>query len=181
MKRKPWIAFFSQTGSELYQVCESLNIWPDAVVTNAAVVDNSKWQNTSVIHINKSQKITSDTYFDIFKQYISTGEEAYITLHGWLKIIPKDVCERYTIFNGHPGDIIKYPELKGKDPQQKSFDLKLKTSGCIIHRVIAEVDSGPVISRVECDISDCKTVEEIIDRLKKISVNMWKEFIKSII
>ena len=29
-----WTAFFSQTGSEIVNICESLNVWPDLIVTN---------------------------------------------------------------------------------------------------------------------------------------------------
>jgi folate-dependent phosphoribosylglycinamide formyltransferase PurN len=47
--------------------------------------------------------------------------DAIVTLHGWLRVIPAYVCERSRIYNGHPGLITKYPELKGKDPQVRAF------------------------------------------------------------
>ena len=42
-----------------------------------------------------------------------------ITLHGYLRIIPENICKQCKhIYNGHPGLINMYPELKGKDPQE---------------------------------------------------------------
>ena len=29
-----WVAFFSQTGSEIVNICEEINRWPDLIVTN---------------------------------------------------------------------------------------------------------------------------------------------------
>ena len=29
-----WIAFFSQTGSEIVNICEEIDRWPDLIVTN---------------------------------------------------------------------------------------------------------------------------------------------------
>ena len=31
---RPWIAFFSQTGSEIVDIAKSLKKWPDVIVTN---------------------------------------------------------------------------------------------------------------------------------------------------
>ncbi len=31
---KPWIAFFSQTGTEIVDTAKSLNRWPDLIITN---------------------------------------------------------------------------------------------------------------------------------------------------
>ena len=32
--KRPWIAFFSQTGSEIVDISKSLKRWPDVIVTN---------------------------------------------------------------------------------------------------------------------------------------------------
>lgn len=178
--KRCWIAMFSQTGSELHAVCTQLGIWPDVVITNAKEIDASKWKNTNLVWLSFKDKITSKTYKSLFKMF-SPCDEPVVTLHGWLKIVPDDVCVQYQIFNGHPGDIVKFPQLKGKDPQQKAVDLKLPWSGCVIHRVIAEVDAGPIVIHDEVAIAHCKDVNQVIDALKKCSIDQWKRFIKTVI
>ena len=81
------------------------------------------------------------------------------------------------MYNGHPGLITKYPELKGKDPQQKAWDLDLPTSGCVIHKVIAGVDEGPVMRDVEVSIRNL-TMDQTFQALHKASVKLWVNFLR---
>lgn len=101
-----------------------------------------------------------------------------ITLHGWLRIIPEEIIKEYpTMFNGHPGLITKYPELKGKDPQMKAWNLNLNTSGCVIHQVTAGVDEGPIMRQVEIPIRNL-TLDELFSELHSKSVELWCKFLK---
>jgi folate-dependent phosphoribosylglycinamide formyltransferase PurN len=169
---KTWIALFSQTGSELKAICKALNIQPKLVYTNNPKYDDVK--SFKNIAIGGKKDVSSNTYEAIVKL---SGEEdinnVIITLHGWLKIVPNNICEKYVIYNGHPGDIAKYPQLKGKDPQQKAFDLRLKSSGTVIHRVTSIVDGGEIIASNKTDLTSCDTVQHVIDRLKVSSVELW--------
>lgn len=175
-----WFAMFSQTGSELQQICKQLNRWPDVVFTNAKDVDLSLWKQTDLVRLGHEDKINSKVYSTLFEMFAG-GSNVLVTLHGWLKIVPADICEQYQIFNGHPGDIKKFPQLKGKDPQKKAFDLKLPWSGCVIHRVTAEVDGGPIVMHDEVPIFQCKTVDEVINVLKKTSIDQWKKLLKTLL
>lgn len=175
-----WIALFSQTGSELQEVCKQVGRWPDAIIANPAnPFDLSLWKDVPAITIlSHKDKITADVYRKLFRMEASVDDELYVTLHGWLKIVPSAICEEFLIFNGHPGDIIKFPQLKGKDPQQKAFDLGLVSSGCVIHRVRAEVDGGEILDAVQgVVLKDCKTVDEVTAKLKKKSIALWKKFL----
>ena len=62
--------------------------------------------------------------------------------------MPPGVCDAFEIYNGHPGLITKYPELKGKDPQERSFK-QYETAGAVLHKVTAGVDEGDVIDYEE--------------------------------
>jgi len=101
--------------------------------------------------------------------------DSVVTLNGFLRIMPMLSVEMY---NGHPGDIVLYPELKGKDPQKKALDLKLPSTGCVIHKVTEVVDSGEVLSYNTYYMQGDETVDILVDRLRDISVNMWTEFLK---
>lgn len=181
MHKTKWIAMFSQTGSELQEICKRMNQWPDVVITNSSNIDFDAWKETKIIHISPGN-LKSSFYRSMFDMHHDKQEEdVIVTLHGWLKIVPDDICEQYKIFNGHPGDIVKYPQLKGKDPQKKAFELKLPFSGCILHRCTKELDGGPIIAREEVCIMQCKTVDEVINKLKKVSISMWINLIKTLI
>lgn len=180
MKNKNWIALFSQTGSELLAICNELGRWPDVIITNTKLdVDLSAFKSKNIVKVSGIKY--DDSFYDAFIDAFGIDpNNCIITCHGWLRIIPPATCSKYVIYNGHPGDVVRYPELKGKDPQQKAFDLKLTHSGSIIHRVTAQVDDGPIVSRVTVRIIGLKTVDAVVDAIKKQAIKQWISFLKTL-
>lgn len=174
-----WIAFFSQTGNEIAEVSNQLGRWPDTIITNERPARFRKI-NQEVLSkniITLPNKPTVEDYRKVLAEAI--GDDEYvITLHGWLRVIPTVVIKEYLyIYNGHPGLITKYPELKGKDPQKKAWNLDLNTSGCVIHQVTAGVDDGPIVRFEEVGIRNL-TMEQMFQKLHNLSVDMWVNFLK---
>ena len=98
-----------------------------------------------------------------------------VTLHGWLRIIPKTICSRYEIYNGHPGLATKYPELKGYNPQKRAVGYP--EIGAIIHECIPELDAGRVIFQKSISNSGFSE-EEVYNELYKLSGDLWVQFLK---
>ena len=90
--------------------------------------------------------------------------------------MPGDICDEFDIYNGHPGLITKYPELKGKDPQEKAYRLGLHESGCVIHKAVAEVDSGEILREKVVSIEKLAP-HDIMKILHKESINLWVDFL----
>ena len=103
-----------------------------------------------------------------------------VTLHGYLRILPASFCDKTRIFNGHPGLITKYPELKGFNPQEKTWNNKEKYDqvGCVIHRVIPELDSGEVVASADTQ-NVFESQEQLTGCLHSMSVNLWCEFLRN--
>jgi folate-dependent phosphoribosylglycinamide formyltransferase PurN len=113
-----------------------------------------------------------------FLKYENTADTIY-TMHGYLRIIDKDVLDTREMYNGHPGLITKYPELKGKDPQEtvaKNLSLYDKI-GSVIHKVTPEVDSGEILYEFAV-FNGCNSREEVYDTLKLTSLHSWLAFFK---
>lgn len=172
--KRPHIAFFSQTGSEIVEVSKLLGRWPDMIVTNERPEHLRKihpaLENKHLVFVEN--KPTEEELSMILSQYVNP----LITLHGWLRIMPPNLCNTYEIYNGHPGLITEYPELKGKDPQEKAFKLGLDFSGCVIHKVTEGVDEGEVLLERKVSIKELK-LEKIFRILHRISVSLWAEFL----
>lgn len=171
---KPWIALFSQTGSEIANIADRLGRWPDIIVVNERNIDrtiDSRLQGKKVVFVPNRPSVME--LVNIF-QWV---ESPLITLHGWLRIIPPEICEAYKIYNGHPGLITKWPGLKGKDPQQRAIDAGHGEVGCVIHEVTSGVDEGKIISEdyfstLGLDNSD------IFRILSETSLKLWLKFLK---
>ena len=163
-----WITFFSQTGGEIQTLSKMLGRYPDLIVTNRNDLTDVKVKHRTMLKLPNKPSVQE--YLDILKYYDS--ENTIITLHGYLRILPAQVCNKYEIYNLHQGLITKYPELKGKDPQEKAYKLKLPTSGAVLHRVTAELDSGPIIDSFEINIQK-KSVNEIYNNIYNRSADLW--------
>jgi methionyl-tRNA formyltransferase len=165
-----WIALFSQTGSEIARLATSLGRWPDGILTNN--FDQSQW--SSDLDINR---VTSMNPTALHNGLRFTKERQFITLHGYMRIIPADVCEMHDIYNGHPGLITLYPELKGKDPQEMAWEGKYGTIGSVVHHCTAELDGGEIVNSVSY-VNRCDTKEELYNKLKEASFIAWDFFLR---
>lgn len=174
-----WVAFFSQTGNEIAEVSKQLGRWPDLIITNERP-SGLRTINREVLSHNiimLPNKPAVEDYRAVLSEAIY-GREYVISLHGWLRIMPSEIIKEYPVmYNGHPGLISKYPELKGKDPQKKAWDLDLKTSGCVIHRVTDEVDGGSIMRSDEISIRNI-SIDMLFTKLHDLSIKQWVNFLK---
>ena len=180
-----WKALFSQSGSEIYELSTRVGRFPDAIITNKKPEDMDK------INPKLLEKAFDRFIFIPAKPTVEEYKEAIrktdiITLHGFLRILPPEICSRYRIFNGHPGLITHFPELKGKDPQKKVWwkhaDTPYKLHGHVIHKVVPEVDAGEIVSTKEFYsqniYTDFNSLDEYIARLHSLAIENWVEFVK---
>ena len=182
METKPWIAFFSQTGGEIADLAESLGRWPDRVVTNKRpdhlrTIDSRIDQSKIMWTQNTPEEYE---YLWLLEQY----ENPIVTLHGWLRVLPESICNKCTVYNGHPGLITEFPELKGKDPQVRAFkgiqEGKYQIAGAVIHKVTAGVDEGKVIMQERFNTFGVE-LDELFSILKDRSMYMWIQFLKKVL
>jgi|10_taG_2_1085330.scaffolds.fasta_scaffold01890_7 folate-dependent phosphoribosylglycinamide formyltransferase PurN len=169
-----WYTLFSQTGSEINEISKKIGRFPDMVLCNK----QDDFESITGNLIGRAPITFTDNKPTV-KQYLNyIPEDVLVTMHGWMRIVPGEVCEKREIYNGHPGLITKYPELKGKDPQQKAFDLGHKDLGCVLHRATAELDGGPIIAESETiTLNEESTMDDVFEGLHKASVNMWVKFL----
>lgn len=174
MAQRPWIAFFSQTGSEIVNLQDALGRVPDLIVTNKRP-DHLRTINEGIeVCLELPNKPTLEDYENILSEY----ENPLITLHGWLRIVPEEIADKYEIYNGHPGLITLYPSLKGKDPQFKAWEGNYKTIGSVIHRVTAGVDEGPVVLERAFNLERLLSLDDTFRILHNISTDLWIKFLR---
>ena len=182
---KPWIAFFSQTGSEIANIAESIGRWPDIIITNdrpahLRTIDERVVEKGFVTVPNKPTVEELRLYLNQL-----VPKETIVTLHGWLRIMPKELCEEFNIYNGHPGLITWYPELKGKDPQVRAYEGiqegKYESAGAVLHKVIPEVDEGKIIMQEYFGVDTKLSLDDLFRILRDRSLYMWCNFLKKVL
>jgi phosphoribosylglycinamide formyltransferase-1 len=104
-----------------------------------------------------------DAILELLKKY----NPDLIVLAGYMRIIRSKNFLNYfknKIINIHPSLLPKY---KGKDAQRQAFEAGEKISGLTIHVVNQNLDGGPIIYQQKVDISDCKSADEVANKILK--------------
>jgi len=171
-----WITFFSQTGAEIADLSESIGRWPDLIVTNERP-DHLRTIDPRIVEYGYTEVPNKPTANDLDA---ILQDNAIVTLHGWLRIMPPVICDKYLIYNGHPGLITKYPELKGKDPQVKAHKLGHEVAGAVIHKVTAGVDEGKIIMEEYFNATQLD-LDDLFRILRDRSLYMWINFLKKVL
>jgi len=187
-KPRRWVAFFSQTGSEIVNVSKAIDRWPDLVVTNKQDDDTTHVELVQRVRQGDTKLVTLPAWpkeIDYLKAADKLGfsilreewmNEVLITLHGYLRILPPDFTKSSTIYNGHPGAIHIHPELKGINPQKKAWKENHIRVGCVIHKVTPELDDGPIVEK--CLINNnFETFIDFLDALHVASSELWINFL----
>jgi formyltetrahydrofolate hydrolase len=171
-----WITFFSQTGAEIADLSESIGRWPDLIITNERP-DHLRTIDPRIVEYGYIEVPNKPTVSDLDAVL---QDNAIITLHGWLRIMPEVICNKYLIYNGHPGLITKYPELKGKDPQVKAHKLGHEVAGAVIHKVTAGVDEGRIIMEEYFNATQLD-LDDLFRILRDRSLYMWSNLLKQVL
>ena len=179
---RPWVTFFSQTGTEIHDLSNALGVYPDLIVTNKLDFKgvNKELLSTTQFREHKLNKtiLTVLPNKPAVEDYVKILKAFYnpiITLHGYLRIIPKEICEKYEIYNLHPGLIDKYPSLKGFNPQERAFAEGYKLAGCVIHKVTPGVDEGEILMSQGVGIEGM-TLDGVYGALRDTALDLWKSF-----
>ena len=106
-----------------------------------------------------------------------------IVLAGYLKIIGKNLINKYTIINTHPSLLPKFggKGMYGMNVHKAVIEAKEKVSGPTVHFVNDKYDEGNIISQTEVKLDENETPESLAKKVQdaeKIQLtNVLKEFI----
>lgn len=167
-----WVALFSQSGSEIYNIATRLGRAPDTIITNN--VDMVTWHPGLT---RLASVIVYGSHKKLMDMFAFIDDKTLVTLHGYLRILPEDIVNKYEVINGHPAPIHLYPELKGKDKQEDLYKYKERYEriGCVIHRAAAEVDTGEILVAID-EPNTLNSIEESYLKLKELSLKSWEIF-----
>ena len=170
-----WIALFSQTGTEIVNIAEELGYYPDEIHTSNSF-ENINDKLKPLVNIGSHEDILGR-----LNDLSNVDEDVMVTLHGYLRILPKDTCLLpITIFNGHPAPIHLYPNLKGFNKQEDQFNHKEDYAriGVVIYEVTPELDGGQIVLALD-EPNNLTSVDDAYDTLRELSLRSWLMFLKT--
>lgn len=107
---------------------------------------------------------------DLFDQYLSDALEDHgvgtIALAGYMRLLSPSFIRRWRgrIINIHPSLLPKY---RGLDTHARAIDAGDAVSGCTVHVVEEEVDSGEILGSAEVEIRPGDTPERLAERIRR--------------
>tara|TARA_B100001765_G_scaffold171350_1_gene114154 strand:- start:175 stop:738 length:564 start_codon:yes stop_codon:yes gene_type:complete len=101
----------------------------------------------------------------------------FLCLAGFMKILSKNFIENfgYKIINIHPSLLPKY---KGLNTHKRALINKEKYTGCTVHYVNSELDSGSIIMQKKILIKKKETENTLKKRLLQIEHKLYPEAIR---
>ena len=184
---KKILLFASGTGSNVENIIQHFKNHHDIIVVgiytnnpNAKVLDKAKNHNVPTLIFNREQ-LTDGFVFD----KIAELKPDLIVLAGFLWKMPEEIVSAYPnkIINIHPALLPKYggKGMYGIKVHQTILENKEKETGITIHYVNEDYDEGEFIFQEKVAIEDCKTPEEVADKIHELEHKYFPIIIEKIL
>jgi len=109
----------------------------------------------------KSRQALDLAIIDILKQY----QVDLVIMAGWMRIVTQVLIDAFPerILNIHPSLL---PSFKGIHAIEQAFDYGVKITGCTVHLLSLEVDSGKILKQAAVPILDNDKQEDLQKRIQ---------------
>lgn len=135
------------------------------VLTNksdAGVIERARRYSISVEIIPSKGYTDRDMYDSIVIESLQKYEVDTIALAGWMRILSDTFLRAYgdRVINLHPAIL---PGFTGGKGLQDAYEYGVKLTGCTVHIVSSQLDSGPII--IQAAVPSSGTFDEIATRV----------------
>ena len=113
----------------------------------------------------------------VLERYDVTPENGLVCLAGFMRIISPEFIRKYKnrIMNIHPALLPLYPGLHA---QRQALEGGAKHSGCTVHFVDEEVDTGPIILQYVVKVKEEDTEESLSKRILAQEHKIYPEAVR---
>lgn len=184
--------FASGRGSNLQAIIESVErgnldcqiVFVLSNNSDSGALEIARSKNIPAIHLSE-KKFHKSNFEDSLMDLLDRYRPDLIVLAGYMKLVPLSVIRKYEnrIINIHPALLPKFggKGMYGMNVHNAVFYSGEKVSGVTVHLVNENYDEGKVIYQETIDISDCRTPEQIADKVLKLEHKVYPEVIQKII
>ena len=112
--------------------------------------------------------ISREKYGNLLTQRFKNNDVDVILLIGFMRILSKSFCDDWNnkILNVHPSLLPKYAGGINNNVHKEVLKNNDNETGCTIHYVTSDVDSGPVLVQKKCKVQPNDTVESLKHRVQ---------------
>ena len=114
--------------------------------------------------------VTREEYGNLLNKIFIDNNVDIVLLIGFMRILSKSFCKKWDnkILNVHPSLLPKYAGGINNNVHRDVLKNKDSETGCTIHYVTANVDSGPILIQKKCEVQPGDTIESLKDRVQDL-------------
>jgi len=145
---------------------------------NAYILDRAKDHSVPFYFISHKGKDRKD--FDAeMTEVLKKHEVDLVLLIGFMRILSSSFCREWRdrILNVHPSLLPKYAGGMDTNVHEEVLKNKDKETGCTIHFVTDELDSGPILIQKKCAVEEGDTVETLKSKVEILEGEAFLEAI----
>tara|TARA_B100001175_G_C19354924_1_gene564218 strand:+ start:72 stop:647 length:576 start_codon:yes stop_codon:yes gene_type:complete len=176
----------STKGTDLQAILDAihsknLNATVSTVISNrknAYILDRAKDHGVPFYFISHKGKDRKD--FDAeMTGVLKKHEVDLVLLIGFMRILSSSFCREWRdrILNVHPSLLPKYAGGMDTNVHEEVLKNKDKETGCTIHFVTDELDSGPILIQKKCAVEEGDTVETLKSKVQALEGEAFLEAI----
>ncbi|MFN3699432.1 MAG: phosphoribosylglycinamide formyltransferase, partial [Dictyoglomus sp.] len=146
----------------------------------AYAIERAKKENIPVFVVRREDYKSKKEYEERIKEILLDFKVDLVVLAGYMKIVGKTLLESFPnkIINIHPSLLPSFP---GLEAQKQAWEYGVKISGCTVHFVDEDVDSGPIIGQRAVPVYDDDTPETLAERILKEEHKLLVESVKKVL
>jgi len=117
------------------------------------------------IVLNHKEFHSREDYDNEIVRYLEQNRIEGVVMAGWMRIVSNRLIDAYPdrLINIHPSIL---PSFRGIDAIDQALKAKVKLTGCSVHLVEAEVDSGPILIQAAVPIYQTDNKESLSRRIQ---------------
>ena len=145
---------------------------------NAYILDRAKDHSVPFYFISHKGKDRKD--FDAeMTEVLKKHEVDLVLLIGFMRILSSSFCREWRdrILNVHPSLLPKYAGGMDTSVHEEVLKNKDEETGCTIHFVTDELDSGPILIQKKCAVEEGDTVETLKSKVQILEGEAFLEAI----
>ena len=108
----------------------------------------------------------------VLRKYHVYPSKGIVCLAGYMRILSREFVREYKlrILNIHTSLL---PSFKGLHAQRQAVDYGVKLSGCTVHFIDDDVDTGPIILQESVPVYSNDTEEDLANRILQLEHNLY--------
>ncbi len=148
---------------------------------NAYALERARLQEIKAIFVDPKDK-TREEYDRELAELMKRENVDLVVLIGYMKILTPEFVRMFPrrIINVHPALMPKFggPGFFGSNVHEEVLKANEKETGCTIHFVDENVDSGEIIVQEKVAVSPGETVESLKEKVQTLEKKLYPEVIR---